>query len=281
MSGHRHSPLLVAVALAVGCAPHWSGQSVDAHAHYDPAGRLRPRSGASAGDLTQEMGPAQVERVVLLAVAPATAEPSEVRQVNDQLQAYARAHPGRILAVGALPVTDGEAALRELERVASLGFQGVKLSPERLDLGTSEVRALVIRASALHLVVYVEGWWPDAAYQVAKLALAAPQARLVLTHLGGVRFTDALVFRVLDLHPFTPRNVWFDLSGVAALYVDSPDTGQLRWVCRQVGMDRVLFGSDWPLTSLEEATSSVQRLGFTAAEQTQVFRDNAEALFRW
>jgi predicted TIM-barrel fold metal-dependent hydrolase len=68
---------------------------------------------------------------------------------------------------------------------------------------------------------------------------------------------------------------------VAPLYADSPFAGQLLWVCRQVGVDRVLFGSDWPLTSLEDAATSVRRLGFSQAEQAQVFRENAEALFRW
>jgi uncharacterized protein len=171
--------------------------------------------------------------------------------------------------------------LREVERTAALGFAGVKLSPERLDLGAQEVHALVARATALKLVVYVEGWWPDAAYEVGKLALALPSARLVLTHLGGVRFSDVLLFRVLDLHPFTPRNVWFDLSGVAPLYAGSPFAGQLLWVCRQVGVDRILFGSNRPLTTPDDAASSVRRLGFTSAEQTLVFRDNAESLFRW
>jgi predicted TIM-barrel fold metal-dependent hydrolase len=265
---------------AAGCATPFTGQSLDAHAHYDPADRLRPRSGDKAGDLLAEMDRSRVERAVLLAVTPGAADAAGVRQTNDQLAAFLRAHPDRFLAIAALP-PEGEAALREVERVAALGFSGVKLSPERLDLGAPEVRTLVARAAGLKLVVYVEGWWADAAYEVGKLALALPQARLVLTHLGGVRFSDVLVFRVLDLHPFTPRNVWFDLSAVAPLYVDSPFADELRWVCRQVGVDRILFGSDWPLTTLDEATSSVRRLDFTPAEQGQIFRANADALFRW
>jgi predicted TIM-barrel fold metal-dependent hydrolase len=52
-------------------------------------------------------------------------------------------------------------------------------------------------------------------------------------------------------------------------------------VCRQVGVDRILFGSDWPLTTLDDAASSVRRLGFTQAEQALVFRENAESLFHW
>jgi predicted TIM-barrel fold metal-dependent hydrolase len=272
------APLLCALA---GCVAPLAAPLVDAHAHYDPAGQLRPRSGQRAGNLPAEMAEAHVERAVLLAVPPPGADAAAVRQTNDQLAAYVRAHPGYFLAIAALPSTDSEAALREAERVAPLGFSGVKLSPERLDLAAPEVRALVARAAALKLVVYVEGWWPDAAYEVGKLALALPQARLVLSHLGGVRFSDVLLFRVLDLHPFTPRNVWFDLSGVAPLYADSPFAGQFLWVCRQVGVDRILFGSDWPLTTLEDAAASVRHLGFTPSEQAQVFRENAETLFRW
>ncbi len=273
--------LVAAVGALAGCAAPASGPLVDAHAHYDSADQLKPRSGQQAADLPQEMAQAHVERAVLLAVPPPLADASSVRQGNDNLAAFARAHPGHFLAVAALPSGDSEAALHEVERAAALGFAGVKLSPERLELATAEVHAVVARATALKLVVYVEGWWPDAAYEVGKLALALPQARLVLTHLGGVRFSDALVFRVLDLHSFMPRNVWFDLSGVAPLYADSPFAAQLLWVCRQVGVDRILFGSDWPLTSLQSAASSVRRLGFSPGEQAQVFRDNADGLFRW
>jgi predicted TIM-barrel fold metal-dependent hydrolase len=98
--------------------------------------------------------------------------------------------------------------------------------------------------------------------------------------MGGIRFDDVLVFRVLELYPFYPRNVWFDLSGVASLYVDSPYAEQLRWICRQVGTDRILFGSDFPLTGLASALEAVRRLGFTRMEEQQILHDNAEALFR-
>jgi uncharacterized protein len=277
----KRNLFVLCVAALFGCAAPFAGPLVDAHAHYDPAGQLRPRSGLKAGNLSEAMAEAHVERAVLLAVPPPAADAAGVRLTNDQLAGFVRAHPGQFLAIAALPSTDSEAALRETERVAPLGFAGVKLSPERLDLGTPEVRALVARAAALKLVVYVEGWWPNAAYEVGKLALALPQARLVLTHLGGVHFSDVLLFRVLDLHPFTPRNVWFDLSGVAPLYANSPFASQLRWVCRQVGVDRILFGSDWPLTTLDDAASSVRQLGFSVSEQALIFRDNADALFHW
>ena len=62
--------------------------------------------------------------------------------------------------------------------------------------------------------------------------------------------------------------------------MDSPYAAQLRWVCRSVGTDRVLFGSDFPLTNLDAALRAVRQLGFTRQEEQAILHDNAEALFR-
>jgi predicted TIM-barrel fold metal-dependent hydrolase len=46
-----------------------------------------------------------------------------------------------------------------------------------------------------------------------------------------------------------------------------------------VGTDRILFGSDFPLTELPAALAAVRRLGFTQVEEQQILHDNAESLF--
>ncbi|HVP62692.1 MAG TPA: amidohydrolase family protein [Myxococcaceae bacterium] len=277
----RARPVLGVLALALaGCG--YTGKSIDAHAHFESdsaPGRIQPKISGRPDVLLEEMNRSEVERAVLLVVPP-TPDLTAIRELHDQVAALLRAHPGRFIAIGAVQPSDGEAGLRELERLASLGYRGVKLSPSKLELETPEVQAFVGRATALKLVVYIEGWWPGAAHQTGKLALAFPQGRFVLTHMGGIRFDDVLVFRLLELYPFYPRNVWFDLSAVAPLYVDSPYAAQLRFVCRSVGTDRILFGSDFPLTSLDAALRAVHHLGFTRQEEQAILRDNAEALFR-
>jgi uncharacterized protein len=255
-------------ALAAGCA--YTGPAIDAHAHFESdaaPGRIHPKLSGKPGALLEAMDEAGVARTVLL-VVPAGQDLAAARVLHDQVAAVVKKSPDRFIAVGLVPPSYREA-----------GFRGVKLSPTRLDLATPEVTAFVTRAIALKLVVYIEGWWAGSAHETGKLALAFPQGRFVLTHMGGIRFDDVLVFRVLELYPFYPRNVWFDLSGVAPLYANSPYAEQLRWICRQVGTDRILFGSDFPLTELPAALAAVRRLGFTGAEEQQIFHDNAEALF--
>ena len=272
---------LAGLALALG-ACSYTGRSIDAHAHFESdsaPGRILPKVSGRPDVLLEEMDRSGVERAVLLVVPPG-AELAAARELHDQVAAVLRTHPGRFIAIGAVQPEDGEAGLRELDRIAALGYRGVKLSPSKLVLDTPEVQAFVARATALRLVVYIEGWWPGAAHETGKLALAFPQGRFVLTHMGGIRFDDVLVFRLLELYPFYPRNVWFDLSTVAALYVDSPYAPQLRFVCRSVGTDRILFGSDFPLTGLEPALHAVRRLGFSRQEEQAILHDNADALFR-
>ena len=50
--------------------------------------------------------------------------------------------------------------------------------------------------------------------------------------------------------------------------------------CRLVGVNRILFGSDYPVLAPERAVADVFALGFEPEEERQIFHDNAAALFQ-
>lgn len=48
-----------------------------------------------------------------------------------------------------------------------------------------------------------------------QLAIAAPQARLILAHAHEPGFPQLLVYEILARYPWWPRQVWIDISATA------------------------------------------------------------------
>lgn len=47
------------------------------------------------------------------------------------------------------------------------------------------------------------------------------------------------------------------------------------WTIRRVGIDQLLFGSDYPIYNQTEAIEAVRRMGFTHQEEEKIFYGNA------
>jgi hypothetical protein len=141
---------------------------------------------------------------------------------------------------------------------------------------------MVVRKAAEHGVpVLFDAYSPWDANQPGKfvnLAVAVPESRLILAHAHGPGFPQLLVYDIVARYPEWRRNVWIDISVTAAMLAGSPFAAQLVWVLRKVGVDRVVFGSDYPVDDPLTAIRGVAELGFTDDEQAAILHDNADAL---
>ena len=54
-----------------------------------------------------------------------------------------------------------------------------------------------------------------------------------------------------------------DLSAIAVLYQDSPEKETLIWYLRKLGMDHVLFGSDFPVFTSEKTLAAIRQYGLS------------------
>lgn len=265
-------------------APGYDGPIIDVHAHVrtsqgDAMTSDQPIGVAELAALERASG---VEHAALIVIARA-GRIDDTRAANDAVLALARASAGQFFAVPSVHPADGEAAMVELQRLAEAGARMIKLHPntQGFDVAAPEVAAVVERAATLRLVVLFDGYSPFDADQTGKflrLAITHPDARIVLAHLGAMRFDEMAVFGLARRFEWYPRNVWFDLSAIASFYGESPYAEQLRWVVRAIGVDRVMFGSDWPVDPPARALAGVRALGFTPDEQRQILHDTAAAL---
>jgi predicted TIM-barrel fold metal-dependent hydrolase len=178
---------------------------------------------------------------------------------------------------------DGLAALREVDRVAAAGAAWLKLHPntQRLDVAHPAVAKVVRKAIECGLPVLFDAYSPWDANQPGKfvnLALALPESKLILAHAHGPGFPQLLVYDIVARYPQWRHNVWIDISVTGPMLAGGPFAEQFAWVLRKVGVDRVIFGSDYPLDDPLTAARAVAELGFTDDEQAAILHDNADAL---
>ena len=68
------------------------------------------------------------------------------------------------------------------------------------------------------------------------------------------------------------------MSAIVPLVADSPVGYEFVWTMRNVGIDHILLGSDYPQFSLEQNADALNRLGLDEQELAKVRYQNARAL---
>jgi hypothetical protein len=178
---------------------------------------------------------------------------------------------------------DVRAAVRAL---AAGGARGIgELRPEHsgYDLGNSdEADLLNWAASAFDLALLVHASEPvghqyagkaggplDA---IVRFAANAAGVTVVAAHWGGGLPFYALMPEVRDALAST----YFDTSAGHLLY----EPRVYRAAIDLVGADRILWASDWPLTSQAKALARLDAAGLTPAERTAIAGENAARVLR-
>jgi hypothetical protein len=202
---------------------------------------------------------------------------------NDAVLRLTRDSDGFFYPVCSVHPADGAAATEEIDRVAAAGACWLKLHPNTQDFDVADPAVeAVVRSAAEHgLPVLFDAYSPWDANQPGKfvnLAMAVPEARLILAHAHGPGFPQLLLYDILARYPWWQRNVWTDISATGPLLAGGPFAEQFTWVLRKFGIDRVIFGSDYPIDDPLAAVAAVAKLGFTDEEQAAILHDNAAAL---
>lgn len=205
-----------------------------------------------------------------------------VQAGNDGVIVLAAANP-RLIPIATVHPYDGEAALAELARVAARGVKILKIHPhtQKFDAADPRVLTLVKRAGELGMIVLMDNASivPADCEKLLNLALAAPGTRFIFAHLGGMnfRFWNILMAARTAKNLFAD-NIHFDISAIVAMVAGSPLQDEFVWTIRNVGVDHVLLGSDYPQYSLAQNLTALGRLGLTDSEKAAIRSGNARRL---
>jgi len=243
---------------------------IDAHVHIGTTLNHFKALPVTADDILREMDANGIDMAVL---CPAGADLAVHNRAGNELVAGAvRAHPDRFIGLGTANPWFGKAALDEMERaIKDLGLRGFKFHSLIQGFHLNDpmlVYPLVEKAIELDAPAYFHCGTPIMAmpYKMQDLAQLYPQAKLIMGHRGW------------DFH--------FDV-----IYVEEncPDLWMETSKCEYVNLEhsyrighagRLIFGSDYPISSMASELSKVRRLvGLTPAEEAAILGGNCARLF--
>lgn len=212
------------------------------------------------------------------------ADPRLCAEGNDWLAAVVRRHPDRLVGFGTVQPGDPGAAGEAL-RCARLGLRGLgelNADAQGWRLEDTELLRPLVAASidaglpwSLHCSEPVGHSYPGKGTatpdRVAPLAAANPELRLMLAHLGG-----GLPFyaHMPEVAALCAANLWFDTAAVPYLYSPSVYAD----LCRLVGAERILLGSDFPLLRPARVLADLESAQLAASDLSAITGGSAQAL---
>jgi aminocarboxymuconate-semialdehyde decarboxylase len=226
---------------------------------------------------------------------------------NEYMAGAQRQYPGRLWASAAVPLTDTRIAIEVLDHaVDKLGLMGVNvpgsigddphIDAERLEPFYARVAELGIPMflhptdavfvemlegynGALHLSL---GRVIEVSVAASRLILSGlmerlPRLKVVLSHTGG-----ALPYQSGRMDKNTKKaNLPQPASTyMKRMYTDtvSPHAMGMKFAIDYYGIDHVMYGSDYPCWSPEEALKHLDTLALSAQDQRKIFYENARRI---
>jgi hypothetical protein len=164
----------------------------------------------------------------------------------------------------------------EAQWLREQGIRGVKLQPHFQSFQLEDKRTLRMLEVLEGMVVLLHGGQeikeiehvPTTPPRLLRVHEQFPEHKLVFAHLGGYQMWEEVEETLVG------KPVWFDLSYTFEYLPDE----QIERVIRAHGVERILFGSDYPWQAPAVARAGVARLGLTEEEKEQIMGENARNL---
>lgn len=240
---------------------------IDMHMHIDDIPALGWRM--TAAQCIERMDEAGVDAAAVMTIAdlPGGINPKALELIAEACGQY----PGRLYGFIRLHPWYREQSLELLDHaVNESGFRGLKLHPVSSLAHPSgeDTIALIRKAGELGVpTLFHCGDEPmTTPLSIAPAAVACPDSLIILGHMGGYFHVDEAI-DVAERHP----NIVLETSAM-------PYPAKIREAVERIGAERVIFGSDGPVSSPVLEREKVMIAGLTPENAALVLGDNAAKL---
>lgn len=191
----------------------------------------------------------------------------------------AESQKGKLFSFGSV-FPFAENALEELHRIRDLGLHGIKFHPDYQEFLVGDEALLPIFAEAERLGLPVsfhtgrDPYSPNLVHcppdVLGGIADRFPKLTIIAAHMGGMDMPEEAA-----KHLAGKKNVYFD-TAFASRFLTPEAFAEL---VRLHGVDRVLFATDCPWSTVPDELRLLERAGLTAAETEKIAWKNAVELF--
>ncbi len=228
----------------------------------------------------------ELDVVAVLLAWDAETATGRPRVPNELVARACSDHPKTFVGFGSVDPLKGERAVAELDRIAELGLQGVKLHPSLQAFAPDDERhwPLYERCEELGLVLLFhtgtsgigagqpggQGIRLDYARPIRLDAAAAsfPDLKIIAAHFGYPWHLELLA---MALHK---TNIYIDISGWAPRYIPAEVLRDMKGRLQ----DQFLFGSDYPFLQPKRCLDELSALELPEAVLQKVLLDNGKRL---
>jgi predicted TIM-barrel fold metal-dependent hydrolase len=182
---------------------------------------------------------------------------------NEYVAEYCRRDPEKLIGFASVDPHDHNALAELKECVEALGLKGLKTSPIYQGYDPMDERMLPLyrycEDNGVPILTHHGTTFPRRApmkwahpEQVEQVALAFPELRIIIAHLGHPWETETI--SVIRKHP----HVYSDVSG---LFYRPWQLYNSLMLCYEYGVwDKLLFGTDYPVTTFDEAVAGLRKM---------------------
>jgi predicted TIM-barrel fold metal-dependent hydrolase len=209
---------------------------------------------------------AGIDRFVVQSVATT---PKQVESINNFIVEQCALHPNQLIGFGTIH-PGMENPLAELERCEKLGLHGIKIHPDVQCFNMDDERMLPIYdylAGRMPMLIHCGDYRYTYSHpaRLAHVLDEFPRLDVVAAHFGGWSLWD------LALEYLKNRRCWLDTSSSFAFL----GKVRSRELIKLYGVERIVFGVDFPMWDPKEELSTLLDLGFTPEENERLLYKNA------
>lgn len=226
----------------------------------------------TVGELLKVKEESGIDRFIIQSVATT---PRQVRSINNFISATVKEHNDCMTGLGTLH-PDSTDLRGDVEHILELGLHGVKLHPDIQQFKIDDYRCLKIYELCEKFSLPILMHTGDLRYDFSNINRLIPVMKIytnltvVGAHLGSWSNWNDAPEKLVGI-----PNLYFDCS--SCFHWIEPD--KVKEIIDLYGVDRVMFGTDYPMWSYKTELTKVLEMDFTEEEFRKLLNENAAKVY--